>query len=145
MLLKENGKMMELRVTGYEFPDAVTSTKDVYDANWLMVELTYTENGRTETYSGADLLTWEVTELAYGISRLAHFGNLAPSREFCFTEPFLSFRVEEQDGGFTVELRRTVGCVGDGKTVSVKQRLTKSELLSFEHELLEILARYPER
>lgn len=147
MKLQDGTKKMELKITGYEFPVAETDDKSGgYDANWLTVKTIYTENGETQTHEEAELLTWELLELAAGLSRCLRGDDPSPEVEFSFTEPFLFFKLVQQgEKGFFLEICRVLDHAGSDHVLSVRQLLSRKELSEVIGELLGDLQTYPQR
>ncbi|WP_146211287.1 WapI family immunity protein [Quadrisphaera granulorum] len=90
MILRgDDGAEVELRLAGYQFPDAtVDDDGDEWDANWLLVA------GRVRTARGTEwsfvdpaLTTWEVAEVADWWERAGR-GQVAPATAW-----------EDDDGG----------------------------------------------
>ena len=94
---------VDLALVGYEFPDAVaTGSEWDWDANWLIVDGSVREtDGRAWRFSGADLTTWEVTELGrwlrgireLEVSSATSDATGRESRQLAFTEPSLGFNL----------------------------------------------------
>jgi hypothetical protein len=92
MRLEGPSDTFELRLGGYEFPES----SDWWDANWLVIAINATCEGRHWSAADAALLTIDVAELANWFERVAT-GRDVPE-EIGFMEPCLTFTVERRGG-----------------------------------------------
>jgi hypothetical protein len=79
---------IELKIRGYEFP---RETWDYYDANWLLIEIDATKDGRPWKRTDPTLTTFEMVELCEWLDAVA---NGSPVEELGFTEPCYRFRLD---------------------------------------------------
>ena len=78
-LSNSSGESMQLRIKGYEFPNAIG---DYYDANWLSIEIAVTHRDRYWTATDPCLLTYEVEQLAIWFTRIATKVEAASVQKF---------------------------------------------------------------
>ncbi len=105
MLFCEDNKSISLAISGYEFPDSPPSSDGDFtnDANWLLVEVRYSENGRTASQIDSCLLTSELAELYHSLSGLKHRQTGAYMSDFM--EPYLKFSVIKVNGLYSLAVR----------------------------------------
>jgi hypothetical protein len=95
---------VELRISGYQFPDRQAWGERDWDANWLQVRGNVTEaDGKAWSFDDPSLTTWEAQELgtwlhdvAAGTVQPSPFGTDEPERLLVFTEPNLAFSLESR-------------------------------------------------
>lgn len=103
-LTSSDGASVELRPTGYEFPDAAAERGD-WDANWLVVHgEVRTAEGATWTFDHPCLTTWEALRIrdwlraaAEGMVRPVDAPKEGSEGLLEFTEPNLGFSVAAVD------------------------------------------------
>jgi hypothetical protein len=86
-----DGDKLELMLVGYQFP---CSSKDEWDANWLIIRTRATIAGREWSSDDPAMLTGEVEELANWIKSLGNNREVEPLLDF--VEPNLSFRLQDR-------------------------------------------------
>jgi hypothetical protein len=93
-LVASDGSSFALAVIGYQFPEMKT---ELYDSNWLRIQININHPRGNWTATDAMLLTYEVAQLADWLDDLA-CGRLSLS-ECGFIEPNLEFRVLATESG----------------------------------------------
>jgi hypothetical protein len=88
-----NGMALELRVVGYQFPDAPNPE---YDSNWLVVEGRVSHPQGAWSFRDPCLLTYEASHLADWLEAVAAGREEQPGAGFI--EPNLSFEVVAAGG-----------------------------------------------
>lgn len=104
-LSSTDGASVELRAVGYEFPDAIPSGPDDWDANWLVVRgEVRTGTGEAWAFKDPCLATWEAQDLADWLEAAAagRFpATVAPSEYsdgmLTFLEPNVAFSIARLD------------------------------------------------
>lgn len=104
LLTSFEGPVVDLRVSGYQFPQPVATSEGDWDANWLNVHGKVTQSdGKTWTFEDPCLTTWEARTLGNWLLEAAAetvpvspsgTGDAAEERLLSFTEPNLAFSVE---------------------------------------------------
>lgn len=87
------GDAFSLKVAGYQFPEI---TDDVYDSNWLLVDVAVTVGGRTRQARQPCLDTYELADLIDWTEALSAGEETEPELYFC--EPNLRFDLQERAG-----------------------------------------------
>lgn len=90
VLYGATGDSFELRIVGYEF---TSTSEDIYDANWLMVNIRVGVDDRNLETTEPLLLTWEVISLADWLDSIAARRPSKTAMEFL--EPDLRFELQE--------------------------------------------------
>ena len=67
LIFIEGEKKIEFNVINYQYPERVATEDYDYDANWLMVEIAYSNRAEKNTYYDPCLLTYEFIDLIDGI------------------------------------------------------------------------------
>lgn len=143
VIFTENEKRLELSVEGYEFeylPDEITDTGTMWDANWLMVRVDYSENGQNKTFKENCLQTFELQALTAEIKNITNGSETKLVKGF--TEPNLLFSVSSEKGVYRVNVQFSPD---DGKEISVLQTMTLDELRETNERLKAIAERFPEK
>ncbi|HEX7162632.1 MAG TPA: hypothetical protein VF223_15525 [Trebonia sp.] len=105
LLTSVDGTLVDLRISGYQFPRCAATCKNDWDANWLTVHGEVTQaDGKSWTFEDPCLTTWEaralgnwLREAAAGTVPVSPFGTGEPEgRLLFFTEPNLAFSVESR-------------------------------------------------
>jgi hypothetical protein len=106
LLASSDGPLVDLSVTGYQFPQRVATSARDWDANWLCVHGNVTQaDGKSWAFKDPCLTTWEgqalanwLREAAAGIVPVSPIGlgEAAEERLLFFTEPNLAFSVESR-------------------------------------------------
>jgi hypothetical protein len=106
LLTSFDGPVVDLCVSGYQFPQRVATSENDWDANWLNVRGKVTQaDGKSWTFEDPCLTTWEAQTLgnwlrgaAAGTVPVSPFGmgEVAEERLLFFTEPNLAFSVESR-------------------------------------------------
>lgn len=103
LLTSVDGTLVDLRISGYQFPQCAATDKNDWDANWLNVHGEVTQaDGKSWTFEDPCLTTWEaqtlgnwLREAAAGTVPVSPFRTGEPEGQLLFfTEPNLAFSVE---------------------------------------------------
>jgi hypothetical protein len=144
-----DGGALELGVGGYQFPKQLD---ELYDANWLLVDVRAAIGGRSWSTRDASLLTWEVGELADWVDSVA--AGQALSSEMSFLEPNLRFELREGSSPavtirayFDLEVRPPwiARAMTDENAPWTDLRCRPDELQEWARELRGYLSRFPVR
>lgn len=146
MKITDDNHSMEIGVIGYEFSGTGSPKREEldYDANWLMVEVCYSEMDYTAVFRDACLLTWELAEIVEKLQNLVE----GKETEWCsnFLEPYLSFETEMLTDGFALQIRFVCDTEnGAWKEVVVSQVLSQEQLMNICRELNGYLQQFPKR
>jgi hypothetical protein len=104
LLTSSDGASIDLRISGYQFPDREATGKRDWDANWLNVRGNITQaDGKSWTFEDPSMTTWEAQALGawlQGTAAGAVSASPAGTDEqlLAFTEPNLAFGVESRTG-----------------------------------------------
>jgi len=143
------GDAFSLKVAGYQFPEI---TDDVYDSNWLLVDVTVTVRGRTRQARQPCLDTYELAELIDWTEALAAGEETEPELYFC--EPNLRFDLQERAGDrvrlrvfFDMENQPKKALASASSTPHLCANLecTLEELRAWAEDLRTQLSRFPPR
>jgi hypothetical protein len=106
LLTSSDGAVVDLSVTGYQFPQSVAASARDWDVNWLCVNGKVTQaDGKSWAFEDPCLTTWEgqalanwLRQAAAGIVPVSPFGlgEAAEERLLIFTEPNLAFSLESR-------------------------------------------------
>ncbi len=143
MLFTENNKSIRFTINGYEFPEKISSTKeDNFDANWLICEIEYSEDGFSQTEHDACLLTDELEELTLSLSKILDGDESGYISSF--TEPYLQISISKVDEKvvFNVHFIYDTKEWNKFKVTSCVEKEYATRILD---ELKELQKRYPER
>lgn len=142
------GNAIDLRVVGYEFPDAKPDGVQDWDANWLLVEGDVRAHGTAWTFRDPCITTWEARALLDWLRR-------APGSEdsIDFLEPALAFRLlPGRDDGITLEVALGDGACpvvehgrSRGKPVRLAIPLSRSDLAALADAWERQITRHPPR
>lgn len=158
-LTSEDGTVVDLRVTGYQFPDLMgphdAAESAFGDANWLLVSGRVRKaNGRGWAFADPCLLVDEAQALA-GWLRTAAAGRFPGYRRrdgspLTFLEPSLRFALRARDGDrVVVRVGFAHECGPDprrgGRPATVLLRMSSSRLAQAAGEWSEEIARFPRR
>ena len=92
MRIIENNKELSFNICGYQFKQMKsTITEYNYDANWLNCEIEYFENGSRYVYTDSCLLTNELEELIFALSKIIK--GEESSYISAFMEPYLKIAI----------------------------------------------------
>ena len=87
----EENKHLEFHVLGYEFPEK-GKKGDTYDANWLVVQIDYSDDQLTFSEKDTCLLSFELQDLTESID------DVLVGKEtgllMTFMEPYLTFAIK---------------------------------------------------
>jgi hypothetical protein len=102
-LASVDGALVDLRISGYQFPQHAAARKRDWDANWLNIQGDVTQaDGKSWTFRDPCLTTWEARALGKwlrgavnGTVPVSPFGTGDPEGPLLvFTEPNIAFSVE---------------------------------------------------
>lgn len=141
MYLFANGsKLIELKIIGYEFPDAT----EYYDANWLNIKIKV-ESGKVQYEETQPcVLTWDIEDLIQGMSTLLKKRKAVYHTNFM--EPYLSMEFEGRDNIIEVRFRHQIDGDPDfSETYEVYFSIPKREFKEVIRQLKEEYEKYPKR
>ncbi len=146
MKIDDKNKTIEFGIIGYQFPNAGRSKPNDpdYDANWLTVQVSYTEDGATASFQDSCVLTWELKEFADALSEIIAERETGYISDFM--EPYLKFAVARAGDKYTFTID-FVCDVSDGewKKVDATQLIDLEQLKAIRDEVKRYLSAYPAR
>ena len=107
LLNSTDGASVELRISGYQFPEYKVTIQQDWDANWLNVRGNMTQaDGKTWSFDDPSLTSWEARTLgtwlhgaaAGTVAAASPSGIGEPQQLLTFTEPNLAFSLESRTG-----------------------------------------------
>lgn len=144
MKIEDRGKTIKFGIIGYQFPNAGYSKPNDpdYDANWLTVQVSYTEDGSTATFQDSCVLTWELKEFAEALSEIVSDRETGYISDFM--EPYLKFAIAKAGDKFTLTID-FVCDVSDGewKKINATQLVDREQLIEMRDEINQYLTTYP--
>ena len=145
MLIVSKNKIIDFKITSYQFPNHRPSTEDYdYDANWLICEIKYSEDNLNEVYSDPCLLTYELQELTESMQKILNYEEDAYISDFM--EPYLKIAIVrcEEKVVFTIQfVYDTTG--GNWKTRNVSSVMNEDIAIQILTELTKLQKTFPER
>lgn len=108
LLNGSDATQFRLEIEGYEFPTAVPTTNEDWDANWLVVGVEVKGLKGSWSAKGPYLTTWDVEELVSWFDEMSQAQATSWFEKLDFTEPDLEFNARKRCDGF-VELRVLLG------------------------------------
>ncbi len=145
MRFTSDGSVMELQVTGYEFPPDGGQPKSD-DRNWLVVQCTFTpKGGKPVSDSNSCLLTYELREMTAGLKVL--LSGAQDHYECSFVEPYLDIAMQSDgQGAFWADISFFLPHAWDAEdTADIQCTLSPQELNGLVEELESWCAQYPDR
>ena len=140
----EGEKKIEFNVINYQYPERVATEDYDYDANWLMVEIAYSNRAETNTYNDPCLLTYEFIDLIDGIDEILAGRETGYITDFM--EPYLQFSVTKVGDLFAVQIRFVYDTTdGQWKEIYVSQGMSYQELNAFSQAGRLLCEQFPER
>ena len=140
----EGGKKIEFNVINYQYPERVATEDYDYDANWLMVEIAYSNRAEKNTYYDPCLLTYEFIDLIDGIDEILAGRETGYITDFM--EPYLKFSVTKVGDLFAVQIRFVYDTTdGQWKEIYVSQGVSYQELNAFSQAGRQLCEQFPER
>ena len=139
----EENKHLEFHVLGYEFPEK-DKKGDIYDANWLVVQIDYSDDQLTFSEKDTCLLSFELQDLTESID------DVLVGKEtgllMTFMEPYLTFAITQVGEVYAVQIR-FVYDTSDGlwKDVYISQGMTLDELTNMKYGFKDLYKTYPYR
>ena len=134
---------LEFHVLGYEFPEK-GKKDDAYDANWLVVQIDYSDDQLTFSEKDTCLLSFELQDLTESID------DVLVGKEtgllMAFMEPYLTFAITQVGEVYAVQIR-FVYDTSDGlwKDVYISQGMTLDELTNMNNGFKDLYKTYPYR
>lgn len=146
MRIQDKNKTVEFGIIGYQFPNAGCSKPNDpdYDASWLTVQVSYTEDETTAVFQDSCVLAWELKEMTDALSEILDDRETAYISDFM--EPYLKFAVAKAEDNFTFTID-FVCDVSDGewKKICATQLLDRERLSTIRDEVKKYLTTYPAR
>jgi hypothetical protein len=144
MTIQQDNTALTFRVTDYQFPDVEKGqTEFDYDANWLNVEILYSDFTGSYRYLASCIMTVELMELIEGIN------DVIDGRKFLyisdFMEPFLKFVVGKLGQSISIGIEFIYDTTDVWKSHSLCEALSLQDAKMIANELHRIYEQYPER
>lgn len=145
MEISKNGKTISIRVLDYQYPERSGKGKDYdYDANWLVIEVAYTDESGTHIYYDPCLLTYELVELSDGLEKV--ISGKEPVFISDFMEPYLKVVFERIDGRITAAVTVTYDTSGHSwKTHKLAANLTAHQVTNLTDDIHKMINLFPEK
>lgn len=145
MIIHNKNESLSFDIDDYQYPEHKSREKGYdYDANWLMVAISYSNDKTSEKYQDACLLTYEFEDFIEG------FSNVLAGKETLyisdFMEPYLKFAIVSADEKillgmeFVYEANKTAW-----KSWKISEVMTKERAIEIVEELRLLFARFPQR
>lgn len=144
MRIDDRNKTIEFGILGYQFPNAGRSKPNDpdYDANWLTVQVNYTEDGTTAHFQDSCVLTWELQEMAEALTDILADRETAYISDFM--EPYLKFAVAKAGDKFTFTIDFVCDVSeGEWKKINTTQLMDREQLSTICDEIKHYLTTYP--
>ena len=145
MLIISKNKIIDFKITSYQFPNHHPSNDDYdYDANWLICEIKYSEDNLNEVYSDPCLLTYELQELTESMQKILNYEEDAYISEFM--EPYLKISIVrcEEKVVFTIQFVYDT-TDGNWNTRKVSSVMSEDVAIQILTELTKFQKAFPER
>lgn len=141
ILLSDDNKNILFDIIDYEF--SYFKKMDYYDANWLTVNIRYTDNYTDKSYTDNCILTYELDDLVKQIDNIIDGKESGLITEFM--EPYLKFSVTKTKDIYAVQIRFVCETVEEWKEVYVSQGMNVNELVEMRNGLDNLRKKFPER
>lgn len=144
MILYEGNKSVEFTILGYEFPEIFSREQYNYDANWLVCNICYTEEGKKEFYKDSCLLTSELYELRVGMERMVN--STITEYHSSFIEPSLEIHISRKKKYmmFHLEFFYQISC-NDRKSRQISSYINEQEIMLLLDDIKRMENQFPER
>jgi hypothetical protein len=144
MTIHQDNTALTFRVTDYQFPDVDKGqTGFDYDANWLNIEILYSDSTGSYRYLASCIMTVELMELIEGIN------DVIDGRKFLyisdFMEPFLKFVVGKLGQSIAIGIEFIYDTTDVWKSHGLCEALSLQDAKMIANELHRIYEQYPER
>ena len=145
MEIYKNGETVSIRVIDYQYPERSGKGKDYdYDANWLVIEVAYTDESGTYTYYDPCLQTYELVELRDGLEKV--ISGKEPVFISDFMEPYLKVVFEKIDEVITAAVTFTYDTSDrTWKTYKLATNLTGHQVNILMDEMNKMIKQFPEK
>ena len=145
MRIIENNKELSFNICGYQFKQMKsTITEYNYDANWLNCEIEYFENGSRYVYTDSCLLTYELEELIFALSKIIK--GKESSYISAFMEPYLKIAIAKVENKMLFIVNFVYDTLdGIWKTRKIASVVEVEHAVQILNELKELQRKYPER
>lgn len=142
IIFEEGTKRLVFSITGYQFPFETVTNE--YDANWLMVQVDYSDAGVENTYIEPCLLSFELESLVNEIRGIIQGKETGMITDFL--EPNLKLLITKVGELYAVQIRFVyeMSCSG-WKEVYVCQGLDKHGLQDLYNSFKALSTEYPVR
>ena len=145
MTIHNKNERLSFDIDAYQYPEHKSQEKGYdYDANWLVVAVSYSNDKTSEEYHDACLLTYEFEDFIEG------FSNVLAGKETLyisdFMEPYLKFAVAIADERillgmeFVYEVNETTW-----KSRKISEVISMDRAKEIVEELRLMLSRFPQR
>lgn len=142
IVFKEGRKRLALSISGYEF--SLKKDIDWYDANWLVVQVDYSDDDGEKTYTAPCLLTNELESLKDDIGDILQGEETGMITDFL--EPSLKLSITRVDEFYAVQIRFVYEMSESGwKEVYVSQGMDKQGLQNLRDSFQALSNEYPVR
>ena len=89
MNIRNQGKEIVFGIDSYQYPWEKPDGEGDYDANWLMIKITYSDSDGSQEYTDPCLLTWELCDVIRELEKIINGEESLYVSEFL--EPYLKF------------------------------------------------------
>lgn len=141
ILFSDGNKNIFFDIIGYEFN--YVKKMDYYDANWLTVNIRYTDSNTDKSFTDNCILTYELANLVQQIEDIISGKESGLITEFM--EPYLKFSVTKVKDIYAVQIRFVCDIAEEWKEVYVSQGFNINELSELRNGLDNLRKKFPER
>ena len=141
ILFSDSNKNILFDIIDYEFN--YFKKMDYYDANWLTVNIRYTDSNTDKSFTDNCILTYELENLVQQIDDIISGEESGLITEFM--EPYLKFSVTKTKDIYAVQIRFVCDIAEEWKEVYVSQGMNINELTELRNGLDNLRKKFPER
>ncbi len=143
IIFKEEDKNLEFEVIGYEFEN-IEKEDDYYDANWLSVNIKYSDSKISFDQIDHCLLSFELLDFIESIEAIIE-GKIAKIITE-FIEPYLEFSIYKINESYIFDIKFVYDTSGENwKIVSISKDMTLTNLIELNSQFREMYEKFPYR
>lgn len=142
-LFTDNKKSILFDIDKYQYHIPHPTDQEYSDANWLTVNINYTEMGLNKNFVDSCILTFELEELVQQIDDIIDGKETGMISDFL--EPFLRFAVIKLENIYAVQIRFVYDTTDDWKEIYISQGMNENEFLRMRDGLDMLRKKFPIR
>lgn len=145
MIIRSGSKSLTFDIYDYQYEKQKSKEKGYdYDANWLIVEITYADENGPKQYRDPCLLTYELKELIDGASEIVSGKETLYISDFM--EPYLKIAIAKTEDNIVFGMEFVYDTTGGiWKCHKLSEVLSKESAQKIIEELKALFNRFPER